>query len=157
MKLKLIFPLLLLLFFLACSEEHETFSYGKSCQKYVDTYLLFHSSVLNSNFTSDQLVDLFYIHHEDNNNIANLKKLTREYIKHEMEISEISEFSARCNSIKDISTIKFKIEDIDNRINRLYVVISKGKIRTLSKEIVEPGDAYFDNNEVYIPICSCPN
>ena len=136
-----------------CRAAIDTVASVDNCQDYVSFYLSFHRVMVNGEFSEKKsaLLDSLHVHPEDRKNSNNLKKLVTSYEEHETEIKEISEVYASCKLEQKYASLWFKITDSDERFSRLYVVISEGKISTLSKELAVSTDD-IDSGKVYVRI-----
>lgn len=105
----------------------------------------------NSNGKSSVLLDALHVHPEDAKNPDSIHSPVSSYVEHESEILNINEYYARCDPKKNYASMWFKITDSDPKFSRLYVVINKGKINTLSKEL-DSLSGKIDSGKVYVKL-----
>ncbi len=136
---------------LGCQAESNKIVNGIECRSYVDLYLSFHDSMISKESIDKKLVliNTLNVHPEDVNNTDSYQSLLSAYVQHESEILEVSEYYASCKPEKKYASLWFKITDKDPKFNRLYIVISEGKINTLSKELASSSDK-IDSGKSYI-------
>ena len=132
-----------------CNADSDIYDYGNLCYSYVNKYISFREAVSHRDISSHELERYIYVHPNDKKDSEVMGGLIKSYINHEADIYEIKEYSARCLPNKNYASLSFKIVNADPKFNRLYIVIDKGKIKTLSKELMKSSES-FDEGKTYL-------